>query len=84
MNTVVFATQEVLCFKDVNSCKVIIGAGDLVQWCRYAAVITRAEDKIENKFTAGWGIVKIARRCFSLTCDPSAPASAHGVRVLNK
>ena len=56
MNAVAFTTQEVLCFKNVDSCQVIIGAGDWVQWCCYAAVITRAEDKIENKLTAGWGM----------------------------
>ena len=84
MNTVTFATQEALRFKNDNSCQIITGAGDRVQWCRYAAVITRAKDKIENEFTAGWEIVKIARRCFSLTCDRSAPVSAHGVRVSNK
>ena len=84
MNIIAFATQEIVCFKNVNSCQVITSAGDRVQWCRYAAMITTTEDKIENELTVGWEIVKIARQCSSLTHDRSALVSAHGVRVLNK
>ena len=59
---VTFATQEVLCFKNVKSGEVIVGAEDRVEQCHYAAVITRIEDEIENELTAGWKIVEMARR----------------------
>jgi len=54
---VTFTTQEVLCFKNAKSGEVIVGAEDRVEQCHYAAVITRIEDKL----TAGWNIVEMAR-----------------------
>ena len=42
--------------------EVIVGAKDWVEQCHYAAVITRIKIETENKLTAGWKIVEMARR----------------------
>jgi import inner membrane translocase subunit TIM44 len=59
---VTFATQEVLCFKDIKSGEVVVGAQDRVEQCHYAAIITRLEDQIDNDLTGGWKVVEMARR----------------------
>ena len=59
---VTFTKQGVLRFKNAKTGEVVFGAGDRVEQCHYAAVITSVEDEIENELTAGWKIVEMARR----------------------
>lgn len=59
---ITFTTQEMLIFRNSKTREVVIGAENKVDQCHYAAVITRAEEELDNELTGGWKIVEV--RCF--------------------
>ncbi|CAL1714806.1 unnamed protein product [Somion occarium] len=59
---ITFATQEMLLFRNAKTREIIVGAEDKVEQCHYAAVITRAEEELDNELTGGWKVIDMARR----------------------
>jgi len=57
---ITFMTQEVPLFWDRKTREVIVGAGDRVEQCNYAAVITHVEE-LENELT-GWKVIEMVRQ----------------------
>ena len=62
MFVITFTTQEMLLFRNVKTREIIVGAEDKVDQCHYAAVITRAEEELDNELTGGWKVVEV---CFT-------------------
>ncbi|PKI84192.1 protein translocase subunit [Malassezia vespertilionis] len=57
-----FQTQELMYFTDPRSNEIKEGSVEQANLCRYAMVMTRAEDELRNEITGGWKIVELARR----------------------
>lgn len=57
-----FSTQELMYFKDAKTGNVLAGREDQADLCRYALVITRLEEEMDNEITGGWKVVELARR----------------------
>ena len=57
-----FQTQELMYFTDARSGEVKEGSVEQANLCRYAMVLTRDENELENEITGGWKIVELARR----------------------
>lgn len=57
-----FQTSELMWFQDAKTGKVKAGRDDQADLCRYAVVMTRLENELENEVTGGWKIVELARR----------------------
>lgn len=57
-----FTTQELMYFKDAKTNEILAGREDQADMCRYALVITRLEEEMDNEITGGWKVVELARR----------------------
>ncbi|WFD29085.1 protein translocase subunit [Malassezia sp. CBS 17886] len=57
-----FQTQELMYFKDPRTGEVKEGSVEQANLCRYAMVLTRLEEELQNEVTGGWKIVELARR----------------------
>ncbi|SPO31079.1 related to TIM44 - mitochondrial inner membrane import receptor subunit [Ustilago trichophora] len=57
-----FTTQELMFFKDPKTGDVKAGNDSQPDLCRYAMVLTRVEDELDNEITGGWKVVELARR----------------------
>ena len=57
-----FTTQELMFFKDPKTGEVKAGNDAQPDLCRYAMVLTRLEDELDNEVTGGWKVVELARR----------------------
>ncbi|CAO1625558.1 unnamed protein product [Parajaminaea phylloscopi] len=57
-----FQTSELMWFKDAKTGEVKAGRDDQADLCRYAVVMTRVEDELDNEVTGGWKVVELARR----------------------
>lgn len=66
---ITFATQEVLCFRNVKTREIVVGAEDRVEQCHYAAVVTRLEEELDNELTGGWKIVEVRILFQIILCD---------------
>jgi mitochondrial import inner membrane translocase subunit TIM44 len=60
---VTFDTQELMLFRNAKSGEIVIGSEDKVEQCRYAAIITRVEEDLNNELTGGWKIVEVWVSC---------------------
>lgn len=56
---ITFATQEMLLFRNAKTREVVVGAEDRVEQCRYAAVVTRVEEELDNELTGGWKVIEV-------------------------
>ena len=61
---ITFTTQEMLLFRNAKTKEIMVGAEDRVEQCHYAAVVTRAEEELDNELTGGWKVIEV--RCFHL------------------
>ncbi|KAK4686908.1 hypothetical protein P7C73_g3214, partial [Tremellales sp. Uapishka_1] len=59
---VTFATQELLLFRNAKTGEAVVGSESDVEQCRYAMVLTRIENDLENERTGGWKVTEMARR----------------------
>lgn len=57
-----FSSQELLYFKDAKTGEILAGREDQADLCRYAIVLTRLEEEMDNEITGGWKVVELARR----------------------
>lgn len=57
-----FQTSELMWFKDAKTGEIKAGRDDQADMCRYAVVLTRVEEGLDNEVTGGWKIVELARR----------------------
>ncbi|WFD20345.1 protein translocase subunit [Malassezia caprae] len=57
-----FQTQELMYFKDPKTGEIVEGSVEQANLCRYAMVLTRLADEVENEVTGGWKIIELARR----------------------
>lgn len=57
-----FSSQELMYFKDAKTGEVLAGREDQADLCRYAMVLTRLEEEMDNEITGGWKVVELARR----------------------
>ncbi|KIS67497.1 protein translocase subunit TIM44 [Mycosarcoma maydis] len=57
-----FTSQELMFFKDPKTAEVKAGNDSQPDLCRYAIVLTRVEDELDNQVTGGWKVVELARR----------------------
>lgn len=57
-----FSSQELMYFKDPKTNEVLAGREDQADLCRYAMVLTRLEEEMDNEITGGWKVVELARR----------------------
>lgn len=57
-----FQTTELMYFKDAKTGEVKVGRDDQADRCRYAVVLTRVEEELDNEVTGGWKVVELARR----------------------
>ncbi|CAO1638436.1 unnamed protein product [Sympodiomycopsis kandeliae] len=57
-----FQTSELMYFKDAKTGEIKAGREDQADMCRYAVVLTRVEEGLDNEVTGGWKIVELARR----------------------
>ncbi|CDR88852.1 related to TIM44-mitochondrial inner membrane import receptor subunit [Sporisorium scitamineum] len=57
-----FTTQELMFFKDPKTGEVKAGSDSQPDVCRYAMVLTRVEEEMDNQVTGGWKVVELARR----------------------
>ncbi|WFD24125.1 protein translocase subunit [Malassezia equina] len=57
-----FQTQELMYFKDPKTGEVVEGSVEQANLCRYAMVLTRVQEEVENEVTGGWKIIELARR----------------------
>lgn len=57
-----FTSQELMFFKDPKTGEVKAGNDSQPDLCRYAMVLTRVEEELENEVTGGWKVVELARR----------------------
>lgn len=57
-----FTTSELMWFKDAKTGEIKAGRSDQADLCRYAVVLTRIEEELDNEITGGWKIVELARR----------------------
>lgn len=57
-----FQTQELMYFKDPKTGEVVEGSVEQANLCRYAMVLTRVEEELENEVTGGWKVIELARR----------------------
>ena len=57
-----FTSQELMFFKDPKTGEVVAGNADQADLCRYAMVLTRVEEELDNEITGGWKVVELARR----------------------
>lgn len=56
---VTFATQEMLLFWNAKTREAIIGSEQNIEQCHYAAVITRAQEELDNELTGGWKVIEV-------------------------
>lgn len=72
---VTFATQEMLLFRNAKTREAIIGSEQNIEQCHYAAVITRAQEELDNELTGGWKVIEV--------CTISSMISMHSLfRIL--
>lgn len=57
-----FSSQELMYFKDAKTGQILAGRDDQADLCRYAMVLTRLEEEMDNEITGGWKVVELARR----------------------
>ncbi|KAJ9474969.1 Mitochondrial import inner membrane translocase subunit TIM44 [Pseudozyma hubeiensis] len=57
-----FTSQELMFFKDPKTGEVKAGSEERPELCRYAMVLTRVEEELDNEVTGGWKVVELARR----------------------
>ncbi|PWY98125.1 Tim44-domain-containing protein [Testicularia cyperi] len=57
-----FTSQELMFFKDPKDGSVKAGNDKQPDLCRYAMVLTRVEEELDNEITGGWKVVELARR----------------------
>ena len=57
-----FQTSELMYFRDAKTGEIKAGRDDQADACRYAVVLTRLEEGLDNEVTGGWKIVELARR----------------------
>ena len=57
-----FSSQELMYFKDAKTGNILAGRDDQADLCRYAMVLTRLEEEMDNEITGGWKVVELARR----------------------
>lgn len=57
-----FSSQELMYFKDAKTGQILAGRDDQAELCRYAMVLTRLEEEMDNEITGGWKVVELARR----------------------
>lgn len=57
-----FSSQELMYFKDAKTGEILAGREDQADLCRYAMVLTRLEEEMDNEITGGWKVVELARR----------------------
>jgi import inner membrane translocase subunit TIM44 len=55
-----FSSQELLYFKDPKTNEVLAGREDQADLCRYAMVLTRLEEEMDNEITGGWKVVEVS------------------------
>lgn len=58
-----FSSQELMYFKDPKTGEVVAGKEDQADLCRYAMVLTRVEEEMDNEITGGWKVVEVSRWC---------------------
>jgi import inner membrane translocase subunit TIM44 len=59
---VTFSSQELMYFKDAKTGNILAGRDDQAELCRYAMVLTRIAEEMDNEITGGWKVVELARR----------------------
>ncbi len=57
---VTFQTQELLLFRSALNGEAMVGSENSVDMCRYAIVVTRVEDGLDNDLTGGWKVVEVS------------------------
>ncbi|KAJ1017803.1 hypothetical protein NDA16_005120 [Ustilago loliicola] len=57
-----FTSQELMFFKDPKTGEVKAGNQNQPDLCRYAMVLTRVEQELDNEITGGWKVLELARR----------------------
>lgn len=57
-----FTSQELMFFKDPKTGEVKAGNEKQPDLCRYAMVLTRVEEELNNEITGGWKVIELARR----------------------
>ncbi|UZJ56639.1 hypothetical protein CBS101457_005959 [Exobasidium rhododendri] len=57
-----FSSQELMYFKDAKTGDILAGRENQADLCRYAMVLTRLEEEMDNEITGGWKVVELARR----------------------
>ncbi|KDN41343.1 Tim44-domain-containing protein [Tilletiaria anomala UBC 951] len=57
-----FSSQELMFFTDPKTGEIKAGKSDQTDLCRYAMVLTRVEEELDNEITGGWKVVELARR----------------------
>jgi mitochondrial import inner membrane translocase subunit TIM44 len=55
-----FQSQELMFFTDPKTGEIKAGKGNQADLCRYAMVLTRVEEELENEITGGWKIVEVS------------------------
>jgi import inner membrane translocase subunit TIM44 len=55
-----FTSQELMYFKDAKTGEVMAGREDQADMCRYAMVLTRVEEEMDNEITGGWKVVEVS------------------------
>ncbi|KAN0062466.1 protein translocase subunit [Thecaphora frezii] len=54
-----FTSQELVVFKDPKTGEVAAGSEERAEMCRYAMVLTRVEEELDNEITGGWKVVEV-------------------------
>lgn len=57
-----FQTAELMYFRDSKTGEVKAGSDKQAEMCRYAVVLTRLEEELDNELSGGWKVVELARR----------------------
>ena len=60
-----FQSQELMWFTDPKTNEVKAGKSDSADLCRYAMVLTRVDEELDNEITGGWKIVEVRPICRS-------------------
>ncbi len=55
-----FQSQELMFFTDPKTGEIKAGKSDQTDLCRYAMVLTRVEEELDNEITGGWKVVEVS------------------------
>lgn len=59
-----FSTQELFLFRRATDGVAVVGSENSVENCRYAMVLTRSEEQLDNELTGGWRVTEVSQiRC---------------------